>query len=169
MATTQVTYSSNQTITISPASLASSSTFISGVESDQVDNTTNRYVDCLVQGKATIGTSATAGTNICVWVWGSDTSLATTAIDALDGTASAESLTNAGVLYAALKLGAIATNQATASNVTYHFAPFSVAQLFGGVMPKYWGLFLSHNTGVALNGTGSNHAFSYVGVKYDIA
>ena len=46
----------------------------------RVDNTSNKYDDVLVQGKITVGTSPTASTLILVYVWGSDTSLATTAL-----------------------------------------------------------------------------------------
>ena len=78
-------------------------------------------------------------------------------------------LTNTGVLFSALKLGAVITVTDSTSNVGYNFAPFSVAALFGGVMPKFWGLYVAHNTGVNLNATGGNHAFSFNGVKYDVA
>lgn len=169
MATSTINYSSNTTITISPASTASSSTFVAGRESNEIDNTTNKYIDALVQGKVTVGTTPTANTTIAIYVWGSDTSLATTALDVLDGTDSAETLTNTGVLYSTLKLGAVITVTATTSDVGYNFAPFSVAARFGGVLPKYWGLFVTHNTGVALNATGGNHVFSYNGIKYDVA
>lgn len=169
MVTSTINYSSNTTITISPASTASSSTFVAGRESNEIDNTTNKYIDALVQGKVTVGTTPTANTTIAIYVWGADTSLATTALDVLDGTDSAETLTNTGILYSALKLGAVITVTATTSDVGYNFAPFSVAARFGGVLPKYWGLFVTHNTGVALNATGGNHVFSYNGIKYDVA
>lgn len=169
MATATVNYSSNTTITCSVASTASSSTFVAGRESNEIDNTTNKYMDALVQGKVTVGTTPTANTQIGIYVWGADTSLGTTAIDALDGTDSAETLTNTGVLYSALKLGAAITVTATTSDVGYNFAPFSVAALFGGVMPKFWGLYVSHNTGVNLNSTGGNHVFSFNGIRYDVA
>jgi len=169
MATSTINYSSNTTITISPASTASSSTFVAGRESNEIDNTTNKYIDALVQGKVTVGTTPTANTTIAIYVWGADTSLATTALDVLDGTDSAETLTNTGILYSALKLGAVISVTATTSDVGYNFAPFSVAARFGGVLPKYWGLFVTHNTGVALNATGGGHVFSYNGIKYDVA
>ena len=169
MATTTINYSSNTTITISPASTASSSTFVGGRESNEIDNTTNKYMDALVQGKVTVGTTPTVNTQIIVYVWGADTSLATTALDVLDGTDSAETLTNTGILYSTLKQGAVITITAATSDITYPFTPFSVASRFGGVLPKYWGLFVTHNTGVNLNATGGNHVFSYNGIKYDIA
>jgi len=169
MATTTINYSSNTTITISPASTASSATFVAGRESSEIDNTTNKYMDALVQGKVTVGTTPTANTQIVIYVWGADTSLATTPIDVLDGTDSAETLTNTGILYSALKLGTVITVTATTSDIGYAFAPFSVASKFGGVLPKFWGLYVTHNTGVNLNATGGNHVFSFNGIKYDVA
>jgi hypothetical protein len=169
MATATISYSSNTTITCSVASTASSSTFVAGRESNQIDNTSTLYMDALVQGKVTVGTTPTANTQIAIYVWGADTSLATTAIDVLDGTDSAETLTNTGILFSALKLGATIIVPIATSDVGYAFAPFSVAALFGGVMPKYWGLYVAHNTGVNLNATGGNHAFSFNGIKFDIA
>jgi hypothetical protein len=168
MATMTANYSSNTTITMDLSSLATSASWIAGRESSEIDNTTNKYVDALVQGKVKVGTTPTANTSINIYVWGADTSLATTAIDVLDGTDSAETLTNTGVLYSALKLGAVINVLVNTSDITYNVAPFSVAQLFGGVMPKYWGLFVSHNTGVNLNAT-NDDLFSFNGIKYDVA
>ena len=168
MPTTTLNYSSPTTITISPASLASSSTWLAGRESTEVDNTTNKYDDALVQGKITVGTTPTANTLILVYVWGSDTSAGTTAIDVIDGTDSAETITSAGVRDGFLRLAASLSVDATTSDRTYPFGPFSVAGLFGQ-MPKYWGVFLAHNTSVALNATGGNHAFTYTGIKFDTA
>lgn len=168
MATTTISYSSATTITISPASTASSSTWVAGRESTEVDNTTNKYDDALVQGKITVGTTPTASTLILVYVWGSDTSAGTTNIDVIDGTDSAETLTSAGVRDGFMRLGAAINVDATTSDRGYPFGPFSVADLFGQ-MPKYWGLFVTHNTGVNLNATGGNHAFTYTGIKFDTA
>ena len=169
MATTTVNYAANATITIDLANLGSSATFVAGRESTQIDNTTNKYIDALVSGKISVGTSPTANTTIAVYVWGADTSLATTAIDVLDGTDSAETLTNTGILNA-LKLGAAISVPATTSDVQYEVLPFSVASLFGGVMPKFWGLYVAHNTGVNLRNTAVNtNSLEFVGIKYDNA
>lgn len=169
MSTTTISYSSNTTITMDLDGLASSASFVAGRESSEIDNTSNKYVDALVQGKVKVGTTPTANTYINVYVWGADTSLGTTAIDTLDGTDSAETLTNTGVLYSALKLGATIPVIATTSDVVYNVAPFSVAQLFGGVMPKFWGLFVAHNNGAALHASDNTNFFSFNGIKFDTA
>lgn len=169
MATATVNYSSNTTITMDLANLASSSTFVAGRESSQIDNTTNKYVDCVVSGTISVGTTPTANTQINVYVWGADTSLATTAIDVLDGTDSAETLTNTGVLNT-LRPGVSIGVIATTSDIAYPVLPFSVASRFGGVMPKFWGLFVAHNCGSALRNTAVNtNSLEFVGVKYDVA
>ena len=169
MAELNIKYSSNQTITCDVASLTSSSTFTSGRESNQIDNaTTNKFVDAIVKGKVTVGSTPAIDSHIFIFVWGSDVSLATEAIDTLDGIDSDESLSNSGILDSAFKLGAVIRIGATTDNLAYDFAPFSVARLFGGSMPKFWGLYVTHNTGSALNVTAANHVFRYVGVTYTI-
>ena len=169
MGTTTVNYAANATITMDLANLATSATFVAGRESTQIDNTSNKYIDALVSGKVSVGTTPTANTTIAVYVWGADTSLATTAIDVLDGTDSAETLTNVGIL-GALRFGAAVSVPANTSDVAYEVLPFSVASLFGGVMPKFWGLFVAHNTAVNLRNNAVNtNSFEFVGVKYDYA
>jgi hypothetical protein len=169
MATSTVNYSSNTSITMDLAGLASSTTFVAGRESSQIDNTTNKYVDCIVSGFVSVGTTPTASKSIVVYLWGADTSLATTPIDVLDGTDSAETLTNTGIL-ASLKWGATVSVTAATSDVAYPVLPFSVASRFGGVMPKFWGLFVAHDTVAALRNTAVNtNSFEFVGIKYDIA
>lgn len=169
MATATVNYSSNTTITMDLANLGSSTTFVAGRESSQIDNTTNKYMDALVCGFVSVGTTPTAARTIAVYVWGSDVSLATTAIDTLDGTDSAETLSNVGVL-GALQLGATVSVPVTTSDFAYPVRPFSVASLFGGVMPKFWGLFVAHDTVAALRNTAVNtNSFAFVGIKYDVA
>lgn len=169
MATVTINYAAAATITMDAANLASSATFVAGVESAQIDNTTNKYIDALVSGRVSVGTAPSANTSILVYVYAGDVSLATTGVDVLDGTSSAETLTNVGIL-GALRLGATITVPAATSDVAYEVQPFSVAQLFGGIMPKFWGLYLTHNTGVNLRNTAVNtDEFIYAGIKVDVA
>lgn len=169
MATLTINYSANTAITMDLANLGTSATFVAGRESSQIDNTTNKFVDAIVSGQVSVGTTPTANTQINVYVWGADTSLATTALDVLDGTDSAETLTNVGIRDA-LRLGASINVPANTSDVAYVVLPFSVASLFGGILPKFWGLFVAHNTAVNLRNNAVNtNSFEYVGVKYDVA
>lgn len=169
MATTTVNYSGNTTITLTAAnSLASDANLIAGAESTEIDNTTNKYMDALVQGKIAVHASValTASKSINVYVWGSHTSLATTARNVLDGADSAETFTNSGQRDSLLRW--LATiNPATTAGLVYEFGPVSVAARFGGVMPKYWGLWVVQDTGQALAASG--HEFVFNGIKYDVA
>jgi hypothetical protein len=170
MVEVKTTYSSNNTITLDLGltPLASSATFTAGRESTQIDNTSNLYIDALVQGFVTVGTTPTVG-SIIVYVWGSDISLATTPIDDLDGSDADRVLTNTGVLNSALRFARSIPVLETTSDIKYNIAPFSVAQLFGGIMPKFWGLFVTHDTVAALNTTSANHVFHYNGITYTSA
>jgi hypothetical protein len=170
MATSSVNYSSPTTITMDLANLASDANLLAGRESTQIDNTTNKYEQVHVQGSVTVGTTPTVGGTIQIYLWGSDTSLGTTARDVLDGTDSAETITNAGVRNSLLKLVDTVTLTANTSDIAYPVGPFEVSQWFGAAVPRYWGLFVVHNTGVNLRNNAVNtNAFSYVGIKRDIA
>ena len=167
MAVTKVTYGSNTAITFDISSLATSATFVAGRESTQIDNTTNVYVDAIVDVKGILGHASTAptiGQVINLFIWGSDVSLATTAIDVLDGTDSAETLGHVSVLNSLRHVASPAVTVATAG-LKYYIQPFSVASFFGGNMPKFWGLYLAHNHTGALAASQTG-LFQYSGITY---
>lgn len=66
-----ITYSANTAITLDVSSLAGSSTWVAGVESAEIDNTTNQYVDALVdiKGITWSSTTNTVGQEIRLYVW----------------------------------------------------------------------------------------------------
>jgi hypothetical protein len=64
-----------------------------------------------------------------------------------------------------LRLAAAPAVTVATAGLVYYIQPFSVAQLFGGIMPKFWGLFLSHNHAGALAAAQSG-LFSFNGVTY---
>lgn len=170
MATFNQAYSANTAITFDISSLGTSSTFVAGRESTEVDNTANKYVDALVNVDGITGhasTAPTVGQEIRLYLWGADTSLGTTAIDVLDGTDSAETLGHVSVLNSLRLVAAPSVTVATAALV-YYIQPFSVASFFGGKMPKFWGLFLAHNHTGALAASQSA-LFSYNGITYTSA
>jgi len=169
MAVQSITYGTKTTLTISLASIATSSGFTAGAESNQIDNSSTLFDDIIIQGLVTVGTTPTTATNILVYVWGSDTSLGTTALDVLDGTDSAETITSAGVRNGMLSLAAVLDVDSNTSNRGYYVKAFGVAQFFGGVLPKFCGIFVAHNTAVNLNATGGNHVFTYTGITYTVA
>lgn len=167
MATMTMNYASAAAITCPVESIASSATLVAGCESTIVDNTTNKYINALVSGKVTVGTTPTINTAIYVYAFAMlDDS---TYPDVFEGTGSAETLTSVGVMSGVLKLIAVMSVDAVTSDRAYFFGPVAIASAFGGILPKKWGLYVAHNTGVNLNSTGTNHVFNYVGVKLDSA
>lgn len=153
-------YGSTTTITAAIASLASDTNLLAGLESSIVDNTTDGFEDIILSGKATTGTSPTASRQIEVWAVAWDSSAWP---DVFDGTSSAETITSADIKGALCKAVAIMPTNNT-SDRTYSFTGVSAKQVFGGVLPSRFILFITHNTGVNLNATAGNHEFRYQGV-----
>jgi len=160
-----LTYSSNNTITINLSALASSSSFLSGRESDQIDNTGDKFVDAIVGGSFIVGTTPAITGGLKVFVWGADTSLATTALDVLDGVDSAETFTSTSLGATVVPALFVPVVVAT-SDTKYIVRDFSVAAALGlPVLPKFWGLFVAHNMTAALKtDAGNTNAFSYYGI-----
>jgi len=161
MADVKIAYASSSALTITLASLATSATLVFGRESTAVDNTTNKYLDYLLGGKITTGTSPTDAKQIRVYVVGLVED--STYPDVMDGTDSDETWTSTGIRDSASKLAAVIPTNNT-SDRTYWFGPVSVAGLFGGVMPKKFVVWVTHDTAVNFNSTAGNHAIHVTGV-----
>jgi hypothetical protein len=162
-----LSYAAAATITIDPSSLATSAPFTAGRESNEIDNTSNLYLDAQLYATFMTGTTPTANTVINLYVWGSYVSLVTTPLDVLDGVDSAETLTSAGVLQSVLALAGSCIVDAATSNVAYPIVVKSVANILGQkVLPPFWGIYVAHNTAVNLHATAGNHVVKYVGVKW---
>jgi len=150
-------------LTIGLASLATNAVgvYLAGRESEAVDNTTNNDLDHLLSGVIQVGSVApTVSRSINIYAY-APTSVAAgvpTYPDVLDGTDSVETMTSANVMNSALRFVASITIDATADRV-YAFAPVSIASLFGGTLPKFWGVFVAHDTAQNLGATG--HKLSY--------
>lgn len=161
-------YVASADYTITLASLATSSTRLVGRESTAIDNSTNKYLDYLIAGKVTTGTTPTVDKQIDLWVYGSlkDTP---TYPDTITGSDAAVTLTNVGTRNTGLRPAGSA--QVTASSdIGYPFAPVSLVSLFGAFLPpNRHGLFVTHDTAVNLNATGSNQVLSYTPVYGTVA
>jgi len=156
------------TITIAPQNIATSSTFVAGVESDAISNITNLDLDHQVAGVWRVGTTPTVNTQVQIWVVApySDNLAGTVSWpDVFDGTSSAETVTSAGVLQGLGRLGAVLNVDSTTSARDYFCAPFSVAALFGGFLPSQYVLFITHNTGVNSDTTGGNFIWKYLRIQ----
>lgn len=153
------------TFTITLASLASSATWVAGQESTAVSFAAPA-VDYLIGGKVRVGTSPTSGTFINVFAYG--THDGSTYADVLDGTDSAETFTSVGVRNGAVALLASLEVDSTTSDRDYFMRPTSLVRALGFV-PSTFGLWVTHNTGVALNATGGNHSFFYRPVYFNVS
>lgn len=151
-------YAASAALTITLASLASSITWIVGRESTEVDNSTNKYLDYLLSGKITVGTTPNAATQIRVYAWGLMEDTPTRPINVAGSDAGLTPTGGQSVIDPLFKLAAVMSTVDTTSDRTYWFGPLSIAVLFGGQMPKRFGVWVTHNTNVVLNATGGNHA-----------
>lgn len=163
---TKLVYGTAADITITLASLATSSTLLVGRESTAVDNSSNLFLDYLVSGKITTGTSPTTAKQIQVWCvasWDGTTYPAGFAgSDAAGPTLIAENKNSALQLIASM--ATVAT-----SDVAYHFTCKSIAALYGGFCPKKFSVFVTHDTAVNLNATGGNHQIRIQPVYMNVA
>jgi len=144
-------------------SLASSSTWLAGEESNVIDNSVNLFLDAYLAGRFKANASTPTAGQIRVYVGAllDDSKYP----DVFDGTESAETITSADIRDSILKLAAFIPTDTTANRV-YEFAPVSIAQLFGGVMPRKWFVFVTHSMVTALNATANNGGQCwYTGVK----
>lgn len=153
MATLKPLYAASSAFTVTAlASLATDTNLLAGWQSAVVDNTTNLYVDEEVSALIKMGSSApTLSTTVEIWIYSAldDTP---TYPDTITGTQGAVTLTSTNMKSSGLKLGAVIVVDATANRV-FPVGQFSVASLFGGNLPPKWGVFITHNTGVALGTT----------------
>lgn len=166
MAVIKAKYTASAALTITLASLGSSATFVAGREATAIDNSSNLFVDVLLTGKVTVGTTPTINTQVLVYVFGAQDETPNWP-GAMTGSDAARTLTSVGVGNGYLRLAAVLDVDSTTSDRAYTFGPVSIAQLFGGVMPRNWGVYVTHNTGVNLNSTGGNHYVKYQGVHYE--
>ena len=142
-----------QAITITLASL----TTTSARASTAIDNTTNLYLDALVQVQTKTGTGPAVPNLINVYAYATVDG-GTTYSDGATGTDAAITLT---VPPNAVLIGSL--NVPTAST-SYKSGPMSVAAAFGGILPAKWGIIIENQSGTTLSATGGDHVVQYHGV-----
>lgn len=165
----KVAYAASAAYTCGVASLASSSTFLAGREGTAVDNSTNKYLDYILAGHVCVGTTPTTAKSIRVYCYGTqnDTPLYPANVTGSDA---ALTVTNAEMLQSGLQLAASIPIVATTSDIKYPWSPRSLCAIFGLMFPPtHHGLFISHDTVAALNGTAGNHIQSYKPVYATVA
>lgn len=146
---------SNQTITVTLASLASSAT--AGREATVIDNSSNLYRDALVTVKVKLQAGTIANDKaVIVYAYGTVDG-GTTYTGGASGSDAAYTMDDPTVL---VPIGIL---PAPTQSLTY-IGTFRVAQAFGGVLPQKWGLMIRNFSGITFSATAGDHAVVYQGV-----
>lgn len=148
----QPIYSSYSALTISLASLASSTAGV-GRQSTIVDNSTLKYDGALLNVLIKLGTSPTANKAVYVYLLQSD---GTNRTDGAGASDAALTVRNASLI------GIMTTGSApsTGDNLRKTF------EIIG--LGKEWGIAIVHDSAVNLDSTGGNHVITYSGYKYEV-
>lgn len=166
----QIKYGTSAALTITLGSLATSSTRTAGRESTSV-TTPDGVVDYQIGGKIKTGTSPTVNKQIDIWIVAAYSDGGGTPVwpDVFDGTDSPETVTSENVRANAMKLLTSIYIDNT-SDRDYPFGPINLSSIFGGVgcIPKYWDVFVAHDTGVNLNSTNGNHEIIATPIYYNV-
>lgn len=156
MADIKQAYGTSTALTLTLASLSSSTT--TGRESTAVDNSSNKFLDALVQVKIALQTGTPANDKaVYIYCYGSEDG--STYTDNATGTDASITLR----VPTALKLAGIIPCPDSGA-LTYEGHPFSVASCFGGVLPRKWGIVVRNYTGVTFSATEGDHSYKYTGI-----
>ena len=130
--------------------------------STAVDNTSDRFIDALVQLK--IKSGATVGGSPVVNIY----AYAAIHADQLGYSGDASGVDGAynGTFLNCHSIGSVACIAAATGYVS---KVFGVASLFGGRMPDKWGIIIENKTGAALDAVASSHSCSYIGLWEDLS
>lgn len=160
------TYRASSALTITLASLASSSGLTVGRCSTSYSNSTNKDEILGLAGQIMVGTTTTAGV-IEVWAFAqrADSTWPDLFTAAYTGTDGGFTIRSRDILFAGARLVSSMTVAASLTNVPFSFGPGDLAALFG-YPPKDVALFVVHSSGVALNATAGNHAMHILPAYY---
>lgn len=165
MATAYQTPGTQASITITLASLASSSTLLVGQGSTAVAS--GNWSDVEVSGKTmTCGTvNPTTGTEIRVYVYAQQNDTPTYPPYGtggnISGTDGAVTFTGAALRDASLYLARVIGIDVTTQANPLAIKPFSLVQVCG-YLPKRWGIFVTQSSGQILHATAGNHEIVYL-------
>lgn len=144
--------SSAQLLTCTLASLANNA----ARQATEVDNTSNLFLDALVQLTIKTGASGVTATGyINIYVAGT-VDAGTTYPDGVGASDAAAAVP--------LQMRPVAVMPAVAVATTYKSNPISIASAFGGAVPAKWVIIIENKTGGALSSTEGDHVKQYQGV-----
>lgn len=148
-------------VTTNLAGLASSGTLLTGralAEIPSVDGLLDREIG----GKITVGSTVTTGQGVCIEIWLIPKLNDSTWPDAFDGTDKAITITTRNRLFEYGRQVIQLPVDVTTANIAYPFW-FSAREVFG-TLPSSFQIFITHNTGSALNATATNHIVSHTAI-----
>lgn len=155
MATVKAAYDTSTSITITATTLAAAASR----ESAAIDNSSNLYLDAILQVIVTLAAGSPADFK-CVNILVAGSEDGTNWGDNATGADAAITLRVPTNLY---QLGTIQTPDSGA--LTYKSAPMSVARAFGGKLPRKWSLIISNHTNIAFTACTAK----YTGVTATVA
>jgi hypothetical protein len=148
----KLAYGASSSVTVTNlAGLAASATHVAGWESGAIDNSSNLYTDYIINAKITVESSGLAAGEIRMYLVAELEDAAWP--DVFDGTESTETVTDTEIRDAICRQAAITVTDTTASRVYYLNCP-SVAQVFGGTVPRKFVIFITQSTGTTLETSG---------------
>lgn len=146
--------------------LASSATHVAGWESGAIDNSSNLYVDYIINAVLRAESAGLSAGEIRVHLVAEQSD--STWPDVFDGTESAETVTDTNVRDAICRVAAVTATDTTASQDYFLNIP-SVAAVFGGTCPRKFVVFITQSTGTTLETTGDPNQVYVKGVYYTTA
>ena len=141
--------------------IASSSTWVAGWESGAIDNSSNLYIDYIINAKIQVESAGLSAGEIRMYLVAEleDSSWP----DVFDGTESTETITDTEIRDAICRLAARTVTDTNASRTYYLNCP-SAAYVFNGTLPRKFVIFITQSTGTTLETTGDPNQVYVKGV-----
>ena len=156
-------YAASASYGITIASLAHDANLLVGNEGPLIDNSVVGYDDYLVGGFVKVPASGTLTANRSIELWAVAPISDSVWPSPFAGSAGARTITlqanKNNICYLVWSVLTSSTN-----DLTYRFSGRSIRYAFRGAMPEKFSLFLTQNTGQALDSTAGNHAIHIKGV-----
>ena len=147
--------------------LASDTNHLAGWESAIIDNSTNLYTDYIINAKFRAESAGLAAGEIRLYLIAELEDSSWPDVFG-DGTESAETVTDANVRNAICRLAASTATDTTASQDYFLNVP-SVAEVFGGTVPRKFTVFITQSTTTTLETTGDPNQVYTKGVYRTVA
>jgi hypothetical protein len=149
-------YANSAALTITLASLANSAT--AGAISAAVDNSVDKFMDVMIQVKFKLATGTPAADqSVYVYAYGSE-----------DGSTYPDGITGSAGAFTPRVPTCISLLQvisaATVGGLTYVGQPVPLAIVFGGTIPRKWGIFIKNTTNLAFTAVEADHGVRYTGL-----